>query len=87
MLYLSLRLTKAEWTQDLIADVTPLHKSVRTMMQRADKAKATSHRNAALSPSMNEISLCATNSTVVVQILEFYSPNLIVQDTTKGTSK
>ena len=69
---LSLRLTKAEATQDLIADVTPSYESVSTVTQREAKAKVTSHRTASLPPSMNQRSLHVTTSIVVIEMIEVY---------------
>ena len=47
---LSLRLIKVECTEGLLVDFTPFHRIVRTMMQRAAKAKVT-HKEKIYLPS------------------------------------
>ena len=87
LLELSLRLTKDRCTQDLISDVAPLHGIASTMMQRDAKAKVASHIAAALPLSIIKRPLRVNNSRVVAQMLDAYSPNLIMTGATKDTSK
>ena len=84
---LSLRLTKANHTQDLITDVAPLRRGAITVIQKGSKSKLTSHGTEVFLPSINERFLRATNSRVIVEELEVFSPNLILPGAEKGTRK
>ena len=80
-------MSKVECTEGLIVDVVPLHGSVSTMIQRATKAKVTRKDEIWLLPSINQREQSIINITVIVQILEFYSSNLIIQGLSNDRSK